>query len=197
MSEQLLVCCHEPPSICRYGVIAVGLQAAALTLIFNVASSVPPLPSLQRTTKLFAPTSPEQTWGSDAHRVILASLNHAAARLPIDRSRILLTGRSDGATWCYNVGLRYPEVFRAIAPAAGSFWPLARLHARRSKTVAVYIYHGASDPIFPVSMARKAAALLRRTGHRVTYREDGHGGHEYTPEEARRIAEWFDQLPPK
>lgn len=145
---------------------------------------------------LIAPTSPAHTWSTDADRVIIASLNDVAKSVPIDRSRILLTGRSDGATWCYNVGLRYREVFRAIAPVAGTFWPLARLHVHRSREVAVYIYHSVRDSIFPVATTRKAAAILRRAGHEVVYCEDEEGGHEYTPQQAERIAEWFEELAP-
>jgi len=140
---------------------------------------------------LIAPTSPAHTWSTDADQVIIASLNDVAKSLPIDRSRILLTGRSDGGTWCYNLGLRYPGVFRAIAPVAGTFWPLARLHVHRSKGVGVYIYHSVLDHIFPVATTRKAVALLRSAGHEVVYCEDPAGGHEYTPQQARRIAEWF------
>lgn len=118
-------------------------------------------------------------------------------QVPVDRSRILLTGRSDGATWCYNVGLRYPDVFRAIAPVSGTLWPLAWLHAHRSQRVAVYIYHSVQDTIFPVDQARRAAALLRGAGHEVFNREDPSGSHAYTPEEAQRIADWFEKLAPQ
>jgi len=144
---------------------------------------------------LIAPTSPGQTWGEDAHQVILASLSDAAGRVRFDRARVLLTGRSDGATWCYNVGLRYPDVFQAIAPASGTFWPMARLYVYRSKPVAAYIYHSINDHIFPVAQARSAAETLRSAGHAVKYFEDGAGGHEYSPQQARRIAEWFEKLP--
>ena len=143
---------------------------------------------------LIVPTSPGQTWSSDAHEVVIAALNDAAKRFPIEPSRILLTGRSDGATWCYDVGLRYPEAFRAIAAVAGAFPPLARLHVRRSQGTAVYIYHSVRDPIFPVASARRAAGLLDRAGHQVIYYEDRKGGHEYSPNQAQRIAHWFETL---
>jgi len=143
---------------------------------------------------LVVPTSPGATWSDDADEVVIGSLNDACSRYPIDMKRILLTGRSDGATWCYIVGLRYPEAFRAIAPVSGSWWPLARLHASASRSVAVYIYHSKLDTIFPVQMARKAAAVLRKTGHDVEYHEDAAGGHAYSPAEARRIADWFAEL---
>ena len=72
---------------------------------------------------------------------------------------------------------------------------MARPYAYRSKSVAAYIYHSVRDHIFPVEKTREAVALLRQAGHAVTYIEDGAGGHEYSPKQARRIAEWFGGLP--
>jgi dienelactone hydrolase len=140
---------------------------------------------------LLAPNAPGITWGDDADRVVLETLTDAAGHWPIDTNRVLLTGRSDGASCAYTVGLRYPHVFRAIAPVAGSYWPLAPLHAFRSRHLGVYIYHGARDPIFRVDEARRAAWLMRLSDHEVLYREDSDGGHEYTPAESQRIGAWF------
>jgi len=143
---------------------------------------------------LLAPVAPGHTWDERTDRAVLTALTDAVARLGSDRPPVLLTGRSDGASWTYRVGLRYHHVFRAIAPCAGSLWNLAPLHVFNSHALPVYIYHGAKDPIFPVEEARAAAQLLRHSGHDVVYHESADGGHSYTPEEAERVAAWFAEV---
>ena len=112
----------------------------------------------------------------------------------MNTSYILLTGLSDGASQCYYTGLRYPNLFRAIAPVSGAFCPLAYLHIHQSPGTAVYIYHSVKDSEFPVSNARWAAKLMQQSKHKVTYFEDKGGGHEYPVEQTTKIAEWFENL---
>jgi predicted esterase len=145
---------------------------------------------------LVVPQSPATTWGDDAEATVIAALHNASRQAAIDTKRILLTGRSDGATQCYALGMRRPDVFRAIGVSAGAYWPLMPLHVFRSRRVAAYIYHGGADGIFPVAEARRCASWLRWSGHAVTYHEDPQGGHTYTPAEAQSIADWFGGLPP-
>ncbi|NNL87225.1 MAG: hypothetical protein HKP27_16295 [Myxococcales bacterium] len=121
--------------------------------------------------------NPEADFGS-----VLSMLDDVAARYAIDRSRILLTGLSDGGTFTYLLGLRHAERFAALAPiAAAGFHPMIDmlLHEGAGKDRPIHIVHGVHDAIFPVATARVTHQLLERIGYAVTYRELPDWGHAY------------------
>jgi len=147
---------------------------------------------------VLAPTSRERTWSivggedvdADALREMVASV---AARYPIDRARILLTGVSDGATYALLCGLREGMPFTHLAPACGVLHPrllesggLAQVRGRP-----IYLVHGALDWMFPVSTARRAREALEAAGARLVYRELEDLSHTYPRDENPRIFDWL------
>src|SRR5437879_4698054 len=86
-----------------------------------------------RSVLVMAPTSRDRTWsimgGEDidaaALREMVASV---AVRYPVDHSRVLLTGMSDGATYALLCGLRERMPFTHLAPACGVLHPLLLAH---------------------------------------------------------------------
>jgi phospholipase/carboxylesterase len=117
-----------------------------------------------------------------------------SAEWPIDPTRILLTGLSDGATYTLLGGLREDNPYTAFAPLSGVLHPtnfangnLARAAGRR-----VYLVHGALDWMFPVGLARAAAEALEKAGADLTYREIADLSHTYPRDENDRILCWFD-----
>jgi predicted peptidase len=120
-----------------------------------------------------------RTWSSET---LLALLEEVARRSRVDRNRVYLTGLSMGgyATWA--LGLAYPEKFAAIAPVCGGGSTLKVLlpdpaRARALKTLAVWAFHGAKDPVVSVEESRRMVEALRREGNpaRLTvYPEAGH-----------------------
>jgi phospholipase/carboxylesterase len=51
--------------------------------------------------------------------------------------------------------------------------------------------HGARDWMFPVTLARNAAEVLRKSGAQVTYREIDDLSHAYPRDENPAIMDWF------
>jgi phospholipase/carboxylesterase len=150
-----------------------------------------------RGTLLVAPTSRERTWslvGEDADAEALrGAVDSVAARYPVDRSRVLLTGMSDGATYAMLCGLREGAPFTHLAPACGVLHPallvsgdLARVAGRP-----VYLVHGALDWMFPVATAQLARAALTAAGARLVYREIEDLSHAYPRDENARILDWL------
>ena len=86
----------------------------------------------------------------------------------MDRTRLLLTGMSDGGTFTLLSGLDDESPFTHLAPVAASFHPLLLTMAepRRVVGLPVYLVHGALDWMFPVSMARTAQQALTAAGQR-------------------------------
>jgi len=147
---------------------------------------------------VLAPTSLERTWsimgGEDVDVARLSEmLESVAARYPIDRSRVLLTGMSDGATYALLCGLYDGAPYTHLAPACGVLHPfvLAGGGLERARGRPIYLIHGALDWMFPVGIARMGRDALEGAGARVTYRELEDLSHTYPRDENPRILEWL------
>ena len=146
---------------------------------------------------LIAPTSCGDTWAlADPDRDtrnLEAMVAHISERWPMDASRVLLTGMSDGATFSWLAGLRERSPFTHLAPVAGTFHPmlLEAAGAGRLSGLPVYLVHGALDWMFAVDVARMARDALTAAGAAVVYRELQDLSHTYPGEETARILEWF------
>jgi phospholipase/carboxylesterase len=144
-----------------------------------------------------APTAIGSTWslmepdvdGTHISRV----LDQVAANWQVDRSRLLLTGLSDGGTFTLLSGIDEDSPFTHLAPVAASFHPLLMTMAepRRMLKLPVYLVHGAKDWMFPVSAARSAYSALDAAGARVLYREIDDLSHAYPRDENARMLDWF------
>lgn len=146
---------------------------------------------------LVAPTSPGATWtlddpGADGE-VLEQILADVLARWPADPARRLLTGMSDGGTFCYGLGLQDGQGFTHLAPVAAAFHPVLMMlaHPARLRGLPVHILHGALDWMFPAATAREAARLLGDAGARVTHEEVADLPHAWPAERTGAIAGWF------
>jgi phospholipase/carboxylesterase len=126
---------------------------------------------------LVAPTAMGPTWalmGEDTDTPNLDRIVDAVrSRWNIDESRMLLTGMSDGGTFCYVSGLEDASRFTHLAPVAATFHPLMAEMAlpERLRGLPITLVHGALDWMFPVETARQTQALLAAAGAELVYRE--------------------------
>jgi phospholipase/carboxylesterase len=150
-----------------------------------------------RAALVLAPTSVQRTWslmGPDVDAPRLAQrVESVAARYPVDRAHILLTGMSDGATYALMQGARAGSPFTHLAPACGVLHPMllegAALHALRDRPI--YLVHGALDWMFPVETTRLARDVLTTAGAQLVYREIEDLSHTYPRDENPKILEWL------
>lgn len=147
---------------------------------------------------VLAPTSRDRTWsiigGDDVDAAGLgAMVNSVAARYPVDRARVLLTGMSDGATYALLCGLREDMPFTHLAPACGVLHPglLVNGGLARAQGRPIYLVHGALDWMFPVQYARMARQALTGAGAELVYREIEDLSHTYPRDENPRILDWL------
>ena len=72
----------------------------------------------------------------------------------IDPARMLLTGMSDGGTFCYVGGLEAGSPFTHLAPVSAAFHPLMAemVDADRLRGLPIHITHGGLDWMFPVQL---------------------------------------------
>jgi phospholipase/carboxylesterase len=146
---------------------------------------------------LISPTSIGDTWSLMEpdldNENINRMLHHAFKTWNIDRSKMLLTGMSDGGTFSYVLGLNAGSPFTHLAPIAASFHPflIEAADPDRVKDLPIYITHGALDWMFPADMARVANRALTGAGANVLYREVADLSHTYPRDENPRIMDWF------
>ena len=147
---------------------------------------------------LLSPTSLGRTWSLDAPEAdvanIHAMLDVVGKRWHVDRSRLLLTGMSDGGTFCYLAGFGSDSPFTHLAPGSASFSPFLIEMGERARIegLPIYLVHGARDWMFPVDVARAANAALSAAGAAVCYRELADLSHVWAPEENPRMLAWLD-----
>jgi len=148
---------------------------------------------------LVAPTATGPTWalmGDDTDTPnLMRILDHVRGRWNIDARRLLLTGMSDGGTFCYVSGLHSSSPFTHLAPVAATFHPLMAemADAARLRGLPVHITHGKLDWMFPVEVARQTRALLAAAGADVTYRELDDLSHCYPREINADILRWLHE----
>jgi phospholipase/carboxylesterase len=147
---------------------------------------------------LIAPTSRDRTWsimgGPDVDAEGLREMvESVAARYPVDRSRVLLTGMSDGATYTLLCGLRDGMPFTHLAPACGVLHPylftVGGLEHAAGRPI--YMVHGALDWMFPLSVAHLGRDALQTAGARLVYREIEDLSHAYPRDENPKILDWL------
>ena len=146
---------------------------------------------------LVAPTATAGTWalmGEDTDTANLARiLDFVRGRWNVDPSRLLLTGMSDGGTFCYVSGLESASPFTHLAPVAATFHPLmaGMADTERLRGLPVYLVHGRLDWMFPVQVARQTREALSAAGADVTYREIDDLSHCYPREMNATILNWL------
>ncbi len=146
---------------------------------------------------LVAPTATGSTWalmGEDTDTPnITRILESVRARWNVDAERMLLTGMSDGGTFCYVTGLDGASPFTHLAPVSATFHPLLAemADAERLRGLPIHIVHGRLDWMFPVQVAQQASQALSAADANVTYRELDDLSHAYPREINADILQWL------
>jgi phospholipase/carboxylesterase len=152
---------------------------------------------------LIAPTAtgplPEKTtWalmGEDTDSPNLwRILEDVRTRWNVDPTRLLMTGMSDGGTFCYVSGLDAASPFTHLAPVSATFHPLMAemADAQRLQGLPIHITHGKLDWMFPVQVARQTQQALSAAGADVIYRELDDLSHTYPREMNVTMLEWMN-----
>jgi phospholipase/carboxylesterase len=146
---------------------------------------------------LVAPTATGSTWalmGDDTDTPnLMRILESVRSRWNIDPGEMLLTGMSDGGTFCYVTGFEGASPFTHLAPVSATFHPLMAemADAERLRGLPVHIVHGKLDWMFPVQVARQTSQALAAAGANVTYRELDDLSHTYPREINAEILQWM------
>lgn len=147
---------------------------------------------------LVAPTAVGPTWalmGDDTDTPnLMRILESVRGRFNVDPRRMLMTGMSDGGTFCYVSGLDAASPFTHLAPVSATFHPLMAemADATRLQGLPVFITHGKLDWMFPVQVARQTQSALSAAGAKVSYREIDDLSHTYPREINAELLQWLN-----
>ena len=151
-----------------------------------------------RGVMVLAPTSRDRTWSIMGREDVDAEpltrmVAFVSERYPVDATRVLLTGMSDGATYTLLCGLRQREPFTHLAPSGGILHPMlmAGEGLERARGRRIYLIHGALDWMFPVRITRMAREMLEAVGAQLVYREIEDLAHTYPRDENPAILDWL------
>jgi predicted peptidase len=141
------------------------------TNVWKVAVHGPPaLASSSKADLPFIIVSPQcpqgRTWSKD---ILLDLLDEIIANHAVDQGRIYLTGLSMGGYGTWDLGLSHPERFAAIAPICGGGQIITALLSSREKaaelrSLGIWAFHGAKDPVVPLSESERMVEVARRAG---------------------------------
>lgn len=175
--------------------------------VWLVAKHGPPKIVREQPDFPFIVVSPQcpagRVWDNDE---VLVLLDEILATQPVDPTRVYLTGLSMGGYGTWSLGLAHPERFAAIVPICGGGDPLKAMLADPNKaealrSLAVWAFHGAKDPVVKLSESERMVEALRRVGVRevelTVYPEAQHDSWTETYANPR-LYEWLlrHQRPP-
>lgn len=136
-----------------------------------------------------------QLWSNE---VLLPLLNDVMERYKVDPHRVYLTGLSMGGYGAWHLALAHPERFAALAPICGGGDILPVLLAdpkqlRALRTLAIWAFHGAKDPIVPLTESERMVAALKAAGNHVRLTVYPEGGHDSWTEtyNSPALYSWF------
>lgn len=124
-------------------------------------------------------------FGPDPERLNLA-LDYAFSKVNVDPAHVAIGGFSDGATYAISIGLANGDLFRqVIGFSAGP----PKVPGVRGKPP-VFMSHGTSDTVIPISIANDTRAQLTDAGYSVTFSEFA-GGHQIPAAISEQAYTWF------
>lgn len=109
------------------------------------------------------------------------------SRCSVDRSRLALTGFSDGASYALSLGIGNGDVFTTLM----AFSPGVMQPAEANGKPRIFMSHGLQDNVMPIDdTSRIFVPRLKSLGYDVTYREY-EGKHVLPPEIRREAYLWW------
>ncbi len=122
----------------------------------------------------FILVSPQATNGWQSP-VLIEMIRSVKSSLRVDPDRIYLTGLSMGGFGTWDLAMKYPEEFAAIAPICGG-GDTAKIY--RLQYMPVWNFHGAKDDAVPLSASEKMMNALKRYNKEARFTIYPEAGHD-------------------
>ena len=108
-----------------------------------------------------APQCPHAKYWGCYTESLIAFIDEMIEILPVDTSRVYLTGLSMGGTGTWMLAMACPEKWAAIAPVCGTgiCWNASIL-----KDIPIHVYHGDGDPTVPIAESMQMISRVNAAG---------------------------------
>jgi len=126
-------------------------------------------------TNWSAPSHLMPSMPSTPMKLVLLLLQEAMGNLPVDPSRVYVTGVSMGGYGTWDIIQRKPDLFAAAIPICGGGDVTL---APKIKAIPIWAFHGDKDSAVPVSRSRDMFKALHACGANAQYREYPNAGHD-------------------
>ena len=125
---------------------------------------------------VIAPQCPanRNSWDAEA---LVALVQAVENKYPIDPDRLYLTGLSMGGTASWTLAGTRPDLFAAVAPVCGRSQG-SEMEIRKLKSMPIWVFHGAKDPVVPLSNSEEMVRALRAAGNDVRFTVYPEADHE-------------------
>ncbi|MEM6348952.1 MAG: PHB depolymerase family esterase [Bacteroidota bacterium] len=123
--------------------------------------------------KAWGKFTPSDTLNAEM-RLIMALLEEAQQKYPIDPNRIYVAGLSMGGFGTWDFLRRFPQYFAAGIPVCGGGYPA---DAERLVNIPIWALHGSDDKVVPASMSRELVEAIAEAGGKPHYTEFPGVGH--------------------
>lgn len=123
----------------------------------------------------FLVIAPQLGDGEAWHALALKGLlDLVLSKYNVDRKRVYLTGLSLGGYGAWDLAMRYPQYFAAVAPICGG--GIARA-VGSMRTIPTWVFHGKKDDAVPEVESARMVEALKAAGGNVKYTVLPQGGH--------------------
>ncbi len=140
---------------------------------------------------ILSPQCPRKTYWSMQLENVKELLDDVVEQHPIDTKRIYLTGLSMGGYGTWDLAIKYPKIFAAIAPICGSSSMLGELIFL--KNTPIWAFHGEKDSKVPLAMGEQTINLIKKSNNNVkftVYPDVDHNSWDLTYNNPK-LYEWF------
>jgi poly(3-hydroxybutyrate) depolymerase len=127
-----------------------------------------------------------------AERDVLRTIAAVRAEYPIDGRRIYLIGNSMGGEGTWHLAARLPNLWAAVAPAAGAIDPQRFDYAALGR-LPVLAVHGQQDPIVAYAASQDMVARLQAQGGDARLLTVVDGGHDAVYNVLPEVFRFFEQ----
>lgn len=128
-----------------------------------------------------------------AEKDVMLAIEDIQKTVAVDADRIYLTGFSLGGGGAWNLMIRHPDLWAAVAICSGGPWwaPVGQGLGGNAAAMPVLLWHGESDAVVPVEETYQMSRELEGYGNKPERRIVPERGHEFRPDEAISVRRWL------
>jgi len=164
------------------GTIGTNIDILKYEALPQILEFTPDYPAIVLSPQLTGEDGEEFWTREKVAESVFTLLDEVQSAYSVDSKRVYLTGVSLGgySTWAF--GLQYPERFAALVPVMGFFGDFSGFFVPDTicnlKDVPVWAFHGAQDPIVPLSAEEDVVNALKACGGNVQFTVYPDGDHD-------------------